>query len=199
MRGCRRGFIAPGVKPFRRFRRPSGLFELGPPRNWPQETRTRSLGASFAPGVCPLPYKARLRPGFFCGRVAGAGGGLFHPERDAALAQVIGRHLHLDPVTGQDADIEFAHLPGNMGGDNVVIVQLHAEHGVRKGFQNHPFQFNLLFFRHPVKFRSSASEGAQLCRKWTYRAKAIDGYPPSEVCSRQRPSRSSSSGWYWLL
>src|SRR3954471_20622645 len=49
-------------------------------------------------------------------------------ERDAALAEVIGRHLDIDPVAGQDPDAILPHLAARVRQDGVFIVQFHAKH-----------------------------------------------------------------------
>ncbi len=74
--------------------------------------------------------------------------GLLLPEGDATLAQIVGRHLNFDLVTGQDTDIVFTHATGNMGSDNVPVLQLNAKHGVRQGLKDRTLHFNMIFFRH---------------------------------------------------
>src|SRR6266542_6274641 len=54
------------------------------------------------------------------------------PVRDPAARQVVGGELHLDLVPGQDPDEVHAHLAGHVREHLVSILQLHAEHGIRK-------------------------------------------------------------------
>src|SRR5262245_498151 len=58
-------------------------------------------------------------------------GGLLESECDATLGQVIGCHLDIDPVSRQDTDPVLAHLPGGVGQNLMLVVELHAKHGVR--------------------------------------------------------------------
>src|SRR3954470_12108429 len=55
---------------------------------------------------------------------------LLVPIGDSTAGEVVRRELHLDAITGQDADVVHAHLPGDVGEDLVAVVELHAEHGV---------------------------------------------------------------------
>ena len=67
---------------------------------------------------------------------------------NATLGQVIGRQLNLYLVTGEDADVVLAHLAGDMGRDNVTIVELDAEHGVGQGVDHRAIHLYLFFFGH---------------------------------------------------
>ena len=49
---------------------------------------------------------------------------------DAALAQVVGSQFNANLVAGENTNIVFAHLAGNVGGYHVAIFQLHPESGV---------------------------------------------------------------------
>src|SRR5690625_7521175 len=55
---------------------------------------------------------------------------LLHAIGNATLAQVVGRHFHPNPVAGKNANVVLAHAPGNMGGNDVPVVELDTEHGV---------------------------------------------------------------------
>jgi len=67
---------------------------------------------------------------------------------DAALCEVVRSQLDRDPITGQDPDIVFAHLAGNMGRHNMAIVQFHAEERVRERLDDRPLHFDAFFFCH---------------------------------------------------
>jgi hypothetical protein len=69
-------------------------------------------------------------------------------EADAAALQVIGRHLDHDPVSGDGADAELAHLAGRIGQDLVVIVEAHPEVSVRQHLGHRAVEFEQFFFRH---------------------------------------------------
>lgn len=42
----------------------------------------------------------------------------------------------------------LAHAAGDVGGNNVTIVQLNAKHGVRQVLENRAFHFYMIFFGH---------------------------------------------------
>src|SRR5438874_13521077 len=52
---------------------------------------------------------------------------------DPAPGQVVGGKLHLHPVTGKDADVVLAHLPGDRREHSVPTVDLDPEHGAGQG------------------------------------------------------------------
>src|ERR687887_2559450 len=78
---------------------------------------------------------------------------------DAALRQVVRRHLHRHLVARQDADVVHPHLPGDEGVDRVAVLQLHAEGGVRQVLQHLALHLDDIFLCHqrtgprpPLKF-----------------------------------------------
>src|SRR5689334_6737643 len=82
----------------------------------------------------------------------------FRPEGDAALAQVIGRHLHRHFVARQDADVVHSHLPGDERMDRVAVLQTHAESRVGQVLQHFALHLDDVFLGHqrtgrpPLKF-----------------------------------------------
>ncbi len=72
--------------------------------------------------------------------------GLFQAPDDAGFVQVVGRHLHLDAVTGGEADPAFAHFAGDGGEDEVLVVEFDAEHGPGQNGIHYTFDFDMLFF-----------------------------------------------------
>ena len=74
---------------------------------------------------------------------------------DAALGEVIGRQLHSHLIAGQDSNIVFAHLSGNMRDHYMAIFQFHSEHGVGQGFDDAALYFDMVFFRHGYLFYCS--------------------------------------------
>ena len=57
-------------------------------------------------------------------------------ERDAPFGEVVGRQLHFDAITGQDAYVVFAHTTRDMCGDDMTIIEFNAKHGVGQGIDN---------------------------------------------------------------
>lgn len=70
---------------------------------------------------------------------------LLVPVRDPTSFEVVGGELHLDAIARKDADVVHAHLSGNVSQNFVAVFQLYAEHGVGKGFDNGPFQYDCVF------------------------------------------------------
>ena len=66
---------------------------------------------------------------------------------DATPAEVVGRELHLDTVTTDDADVMHAHLAGDVGQNLMAVLQLDTEHGVGEGLDDLPLQDDRIFLR----------------------------------------------------
>src|SRR4029453_4455614 len=64
---------------------------------------------------------------------------------DATSTEVIGRELHLDTITTDDADVMHAHLAGDVGQNLMAVLQLDTEHGVGEGFYDLPPQDHRIF------------------------------------------------------
>ena len=71
---------------------------------------------------------------------------------DAALGQVVGRHLDEHLVARQDADAVFPHFPGRMPNDFMVVAQLHAKSRVGQKFHDRAFKLDKFFLRHATPF-----------------------------------------------
>src|ERR1700679_2924002 len=64
-------------------------------------------------------------------------GTLFEAECDPAFGQIIRGHLDIDAVTGQDADAVFTHFTAGMGQNDMLVVELYAEHRVGQQLSDH--------------------------------------------------------------
>src|SRR5579884_3808360 len=67
-----------------------------------------------------------------------------------APLQIVGRELHQYPVARQNADEVLPQLAGDMRQDGLLFVadrNLDAEHRVRQGLRDHPFNLNSGLFR----------------------------------------------------
>ena len=51
------------------------------------------------------------------------------PEDDPAFGQVVGRHLHLNFVSGGDPDEVLAHFAADMSQNFVSVLKFHTIHG----------------------------------------------------------------------
>ena len=86
------------------------------------------------------------RPGVWLRRrLASRTKDLFQPPGDARLVEVVGRHLHFDPITDSEAHPAFAHLAANGGEDEVLVVELHPEHGAGQDDFHATLDFDMLF------------------------------------------------------
>src|SRR5579863_671042 len=73
---------------------------------------------------------------------------------DAALSQIIGRHLDHHLVARQDADAVLAHLAGGVCDDDVIIGdQLHAEGRVGQKLFDNALELQQLFLGQWVLFQ----------------------------------------------
>src|SRR5258708_17213163 len=86
---------------------------------------------------------------------------LFETIGDAALAEVIGRHLDQNLVPHQHADAVLAHLARSVGDNLMPVLELHTEGRVGKQFRDGTRKLEQFFFGHS----GPVSEGFQpLCR-----------------------------------
>src|ERR1700760_4624912 len=69
-------------------------------------------------------------------------------EYQAALLEVIGRHLDRHAVARQRLDPVLLHLARGVGHDLVAGIELHAVAGVREDFGDQSFELDQLFFSH---------------------------------------------------
>ena len=73
---------------------------------------------------------------------------LFIPIRDTPFGEVVGRHLHRDPVADEDLDVVHAHLARDVRQDLDPIVQLHAKRRVRQRLRDDSIQLDRSLFGH---------------------------------------------------
>jgi hypothetical protein len=64
---------------------------------------------------------------------------------DPTSIEVVRRDLDADPVSGEDADAEAAHLAGEVREDGVTVLELDAEHRVGQRLDNFSVERDLLF------------------------------------------------------
>lgn len=74
--------------------------------------------------------------------------GLTFAVDDATLGQIIRGKRNAHRVTRNNPDVVLAHFAREMGKDNVLVLQFHAEHRIGKRFANDAFYFNCFFFGH---------------------------------------------------
>src|SRR6478735_1660942 len=91
---------------------------------------------------------------------------------DAAASQVVGRDFHFHPVTGENADVVLAHLPGDRCEDFVPSVDLDSEHRARQCFDDLSFDLDLLFLDWHARGLHTKRRGAARPRRQPpYRSK----------------------------
>src|SRR5689334_3765399 len=102
------------------------------------------------PGSVALPaaeLAAALCPALGSGTCRG-GPLVLVAEDQAALFEVVGRHLDGDAVAGQRLDAVLLHLAGGVGDDLVPGVELHAVARVGQDFGDQSLELDQLFFSH---------------------------------------------------
>src|SRR3954452_7915011 len=67
---------------------------------------------------------------------------------DPGAVEVVLGQLHPYAVAGQDPDPEAAHLARDVPEDGVAVVELDAEHGVRKGLHDLALELDLVLLGH---------------------------------------------------
>ena len=72
----------------------------------------------------------------------------FFPVCYPSPCKVVGGKLHRDLVAGQDSDVVLAHLPGDVGGHDVTVLQLYSKHRIRQGLGDRPLHLDNVVFRH---------------------------------------------------
>ena len=65
-----------------------------------------------------------------------------------SLGQVVRRKLDQDPVSREDADEVFPHLPRYVGQNDVFVGQLNPEHGVGQSLHDNTFGLEHILLRH---------------------------------------------------
>jgi hypothetical protein len=71
-------------------------------------------------------------------------------EDQAALLEVVGRHLDGDAVAGKGLDAVLLHLAGRVGHDLVPGVELNAVPSIRQDLEDNALELHQFLFRHQV-------------------------------------------------
>lgn len=74
------------------------------------------------------------------------GSHLFFAVSDPSPRQIIGGKFDGDAVARKNTNIEFAHFAGNMGQDDMSVIEFDPEHCIGKGFNDRPFNFDRFLF-----------------------------------------------------
>jgi hypothetical protein len=70
---------------------------------------------------------------------------LFEAVYNSGLIEVVGGHLNLNAVTHRETDEAFSHFTGDVGQDNVFIVEFDAEQGARQHRVDAALEFDRFF------------------------------------------------------
>jgi hypothetical protein len=70
-----------------------------------------------------------------------AGSATVYAENDARFLRIVGRHLDANPVSGDKTNETFPHFSGNVGENEVPILQLNPKHGAGEHGVNGSFKF----------------------------------------------------------
>jgi hypothetical protein len=85
-------------------------------------------------------------------------------EVDAALLEVVGRHLDSHAVAGQRLDAVLLHPAGRIGHHHVAGVELHAIAGVGQDLGDEAFELQHFLFRHITILLNGRSRTARAGR-----------------------------------
>ena len=88
---------------------------------------------------------------------------------DAALRQIVRRELNSNLITGENANVVFAHLAGDVRNHSMTVRELNSERGVRKRVDDTSFHLNCILFRHePLRdWTGLTPESARIVHKGT--------------------------------
>src|SRR5947207_318409 len=67
---------------------------------------------------------------------------------DARAVEVVGRELAAHAIAGEDADAKAPHLARDVSEDDVVVVELDAEHGIGQRLDHLALEFDLVLLGH---------------------------------------------------
>ncbi len=81
------------------------------------------------------------------------------PEGDAAFGQIVGGKFQRDLIARQNADAIAAQASRQMGQDDALVFELHAEQPAGEFLKNRSSNFYAVFFAH--KPRSVVRTGAE--------------------------------------
>ena len=93
------------------------------------------------------------------------------PVDNPALAQIVGRQLHGDVITRENADVVLPHLAGNVCSHDVTVFQLDPKSRVGERLGHDAFHLQGLFFSQFPVF-SRLGQRAELCRNDTFHCNA---------------------------
>src|SRR5690242_8068617 len=84
--------------------------------------------------------------------------GISESINDSSFGGVVRRHLHFDAVANCKPNKAFAHLPGNVSENQMVISEGDAKHCSRKHRHDDALQFNRLLSIHAWRFAGRLCE-----------------------------------------
>src|SRR5436305_14185195 len=67
---------------------------------------------------------------------------------DARAVEVVGRELAAHAITGEDADAKAPHLARDVSEDDVVVVELDAEHGIAQRLDHLALELDVVLLGH---------------------------------------------------
>jgi hypothetical protein len=79
-------------------------------------------------------------------------------EGDPSFAEIVRGEFHRDFIAGQNADVIFAHLAGDVRRNYVTVFEFDPEHGIGQGFCNGALHLDMVLLGHqmPVVVNSGA-------------------------------------------
>src|ERR671919_414682 len=116
-------------------------------------------GTAVRSGITPTWRSRARRRGDDEARIRGASPGtryldpLLEAVGDPTAGQIIRRHFHRDAIARQDANAILAHAPGGMGENLMLVLKLHAKHGVGQHFGHGAAELDQVLLGHPASIR----------------------------------------------
>ena len=65
---------------------------------------------------------------------------------DTTSFEVVGGEFYLYAIARKDPDVVHAHFSRDVGQNFVAVLEFNTEHGVGKGLDNGPLQYDCVFF-----------------------------------------------------
>ena len=96
------------------------------------------------------------------------------PVDDPRAVQIVGGELTADAIARQDANAEAPHLAGHMPEHDVVVIELHTEHGVGQSLDHLALEFDLVLLGHP-HFPSARTGAIVVFRCSNYQRRGAGG------------------------
>ena len=90
---------------------------------------------------------------------------LLQPPNDSRFVQIVGRHFHFDAVADGESNPAFSHFARDGCEDEVLVVELDAEHGTGQNRVDDSFDFDWHFFHRAVWTEAASRSSRHLAER----------------------------------